>query len=55
MNFTVFDMDSYTPARLELVYEDGQWKIDNFHHMKYMLDLRQSMYHYLHNDMLYLI
>lgn len=55
VNFTVFDMDSYTPARLELVYEDGQWKIDNFHHMKYMLDLRQSMYHYLHNDMLYLI
>ena len=55
VNFTVFDMDSYTPARLELVYEDGQWKIDNFYHMKYMLNLRQCMYRYLNNDMLYLI
>ena len=55
VNFTVYDMDSYTPARLELVYEDGQWKIDNFYHLKYMLNLRQCMYRYLNNDMLYLI
>ncbi len=55
VNFTVFASDTYTPVRLELVYEDGQWKIDNFYHMKYMLNLRQCMYRYIGNDMLYLI
>ena len=44
-----------TPVRVELVYEDGQWKIDNFYHLKYMLNLRESMYQYLDNDMRYLI
>jgi len=46
---------SYTPVRVELVYEDGQWKIDNFHHLKYMLNLRESMYQYLDHDLAYLI
>ena len=55
VNFTVYAADSYTPVRIELVYEDGQWKIDNFYHMKYMLNLRQSMYRYIGSDMLYLI
>ena len=55
VNFTVFASDTYTPVRLELVYEDGQWKIDNFLHLKYMLNLRESMYQYLDSDMLYLI
>jgi hypothetical protein len=55
VNFTVYDSDSYTPVRVELVYEDGQWKIDNFLHLKYMLNLRESMYQYLDSDMLYLI
>ena len=55
VNFTVYAADSYTPVRIELVYEDGQWKIDNFYHMKYMLNLRQSMYQYIGNDILYLI
>lgn len=55
VNFTVYDPDSYSPVRVELVYEDGQWKIDNFLHLKYMLNLRESMYHYLDSDMLYLI
>ena len=55
VNFTVYAPDSYTPVRIELVYEDGQWKIDNFYHMKYMLNLRQSMYQYLGNDLQYLI
>ena len=55
VNFTVYAADSYTPVRIELVYEDGQWKIDNFYHMKYMLNLRQSMYQYLGNDLQYLI
>lgn len=55
VNFTVYASDTYTPVRIELVYEDGQWKIDNFYHMKYMLNLRQSMYRYIGSDMLYLI
>ena len=55
VNFTVYTPDTYTPVRVELVYEDGQWKIDNFYHMKYMLNLRESMYNYLYNDMQYLI
>ena len=55
VNFTVFASDTYTPVRLELVYEDGQWKIDNFYHMKYMLNLRQCMYRYIGSSMLYLI
>ena len=55
VNFTVYSPDTYTPVRIELVYEDGQWKIDNFYHMKYMLNLRESMYQYIGNDMLYLI
>lgn len=55
VNFTVYSTDTYTPVRIELVYEDGQWKIDNFYHMKYMLNLRQCMYNYLGNSMLYLI
>ena len=48
VNFTVYDPDS-------LVYEDGQWKIDNFLHLKYMLNLRESMYQYLDHDLAYLI
>lgn len=55
VTFTVYASDSYSPVRVELVYEDGQWKIDNFYHMKYMLNLRQSMYRYIGSDMLYLI
>ena len=55
VNFAVYATDSYTPVRVELVYEDGQWKIDNFYHMKYMLNLRQSMYQYLGNGLQYLI
>ena len=55
VNFTVYASDTYTPVRIELVYEDGQWKIDNFYHMKYMLNLRESMYQFVEKDMLYLI
>jgi hypothetical protein len=55
VNFTVYEADTYTPARIELVYEDGQWKIDNFYHMKYMLNLRQCMYRYLDNEVVYLL
>jgi hypothetical protein len=55
VTFMVYDSDSYTPARIELVYEDGNWKIDNFYHLKYMLNMRSMMSQYLGNDMPYLI
>jgi hypothetical protein len=55
VTFMVYDSDSYTPARIELVYEDGNWKIDNFYHLKYMLNMRLMMSQYLGNDMPYLI
>ena len=50
VEFTVYESNTYTPARIELVYEDGQWKIDNFYQLKYMLNVRESMYRYLNDD-----
>ena len=55
VNFTVYASDTYTPARIELVYEDGNWKIDNFYHLKYGLNLRSQMWDYLGNDLIWLI
>ena len=55
VNFTVYASDTYTPARIELVYEDGNWKIDNFYHLKYGLNLRSQMWDYLGNDLICLI
>lgn len=55
VNFTVYASDTYTPARIELVYEDGTWKIDNFYHLKYGLNLRSQMWDYLGNDLICLI
>ena len=50
VSFTVYEEDTYTPAYVDLVYEDGKWMIDNFHDMKYMQDARQSMKRYLEDD-----
>lgn len=50
VTFTVYEDDTYTPAYVDLVYEDGRWVIDNFHDMKYMQDARQSMESYLKDD-----
>ena len=55
VNFTVYASDTYTPARIDLVYEDGNWKVDNFYHLKYGLNMRSQMWHYLGNDLIYLI
>lgn len=56
VTFTVYTSNTYTPARVDLVYEDGQWKIDNFHQLKYMMNMRACMWQYLDNDiMLYLL
>lgn len=49
--FTVYTPDTYIPARVDLVYEDGAWKIDNFHHLKYDLNMKASMWEFLQNDL----
>lgn len=50
IDFTVYTPDTYMPARVDLVYEDGEWKIDNFHHLKYMMDMKECMWEFLQND-----
>jgi len=50
VSFTVYEDDAYTPARIDLVYEDGHWVIDNFYNLKYMLDVRNCMRQYLAHD-----
>ena len=56
VDFTVYEENSYTPARIELVYEDGQWKIDNFYHLKYMFNLRERIWEFLDDQsMAYLL
>lgn len=52
VSFVVYESDSYTPARIDLVYEDNRWVIDNFHNLRYMLDVRNSMWNYLANDII---
>ena len=50
VSFTVYEADAYIPARIDLVYEEGRWVIDNFHNLKYMTDFRESMWDFLRND-----
>lgn len=50
VTFTVYEDDTYTPARIDLVCENGTWMIDNFYNLKYGLDVKYSMWEYLaHN------
>ena len=50
VSFTVYEAYTYRPARIDLVYEDGRWVIDNFHDMKYMTNVRNCMWNYLHTN-----
>lgn len=52
VSFVVYEDNTYTPAKLDLVYENGQWMIDNFYNLKYGLNLRERMWYYLENDMM---
>jgi len=47
VNYTVYEADTYNPARVDLVFEDGRWVIDNFHHLKYMLDIQSAMWNFV--------
>lgn len=52
VSFVVYEDNTYTPAKLDLVYENGQWMIDNFYNMKYGLNLKERMWYYLENDIM---
>ena len=50
VSFTVYEAYTYRPARVDLIYEDGRWVIDNFYDLKYMTDVRNSMWNYLNTN-----
>ena len=50
VSFVVYEPDTYVPARVDLVYENGRWVIDNFYNLRYMLNLRHCMWNYLNHD-----
>lgn len=50
VSFIALDSRSYTPARVDLVYEDGRWVIDNFYDLKYKMNVRESMKHFLRKE-----
>ena len=52
VSFVVYEPTTYVPARGDLIYEDGRWVIDNFYDLRYMLNLRHSMWNYLHSDII---
>lgn len=52
VKYTVYETFTYTPARVDLVYEDGRWVIDNFYDLKYGTDVRNSMWYYLAHDII---
>ncbi len=50
IKFTAFGYDTYTPAVIDLVCEDGRWVIDNFRDLKYKIDVRESMTKFLRKE-----
>lgn len=50
VSFVVYEPDTYIPARVDLVFENGRWVIDNFYDLRYMLNLRHCMWNYLNHD-----
>lgn len=50
VSFVVYEPDTYVPARVDLVFENGRWVIDNFYNLRYMLNLRHCMWNYLNHD-----
>lgn len=52
VTFTVYEDDTYTPARIDLVCEKGNWMIDNFYNLKYGLNVRDCMWEYIAHDII---
>ena len=50
VNFMVYESDKYTPARVDLIFEDGRWVIDNFYNLRYMIDVKNSMWDFLEEE-----
>ena len=43
VTFTIYHSDSYVPARIDMVYEDGSWVIDDFEDLKYIKSWKEGM------------
>lgn len=52
VDFLVYELDNYAPARVDMVYEDGRWVIDNFYDMRFGVNIRNSMAEYIVADVL---
>lgn len=52
VNFLAYEADTSNPARVDLVFEDGRWVIDNFYDMRFNVNLRTSMLEYIAKDVL---
>lgn len=52
VTFTVYEDNTYTPARIDLICENGCWMIDNFYNLKYGLDVKNCMWEYLAHDII---
>ena len=52
VSFVVYEPDTFVPARVDMIYENGRWVIDNFYDLRYMLNLRHCMWNYLNHDIL---
>lgn len=52
VTFTVYEDDTYTPARIDLVCENGCWMIDNFYNLKLGLDVKNCLWEYLAHDII---
>ena len=52
VDFTVYDLFTYNPARVDMVYENGRWVINNFYDLKYGVNVRNSMMEYLVTDLI---
>lgn len=50
VSFVVYVDDTCIPARVDLVYEDNRWLINDFHNLRYQLHLRSCMWDYLLHD-----
>jgi len=43
VTFTIYHSDSYVPARIDMVYEEGTWVIDDFEDLKYIKSWKKGM------------
>ena len=52
VDFLAYEADTSNPARVDLVFEDGRWVIDNFYDMRFHVNVHTSMLEYIAKDVL---